>query len=103
MFQGLPVEIFHRDEGPAVLLVNLVDGADVWVIESRCRASLAAKALQRLMVFGDVVGEKFQRDKAAQLGVFSLVDHTHSTTAELLNDAVMRDGLADHVWTIMDE
>ena len=28
--------------------------------------------------------------------VFGLVDHAHPTAAELLDDAVVRDGLADH-------
>jgi hypothetical protein len=28
--------------------------------------------------------------------VFGLVHHTHTTAAELLDDAVMRDGLANH-------
>ncbi len=31
-----------------------------------------------------------------QLYVLSLVDHTHTTTTQFLDDAVMRDGLADH-------
>jgi hypothetical protein len=35
-----------------------------------------------------------------QTRVFSLVDHTHPATTELLNDAVVRDGLADHALTI---
>jgi len=28
--------------------------------------------------------------------VLGLIDHTHPTTPELLDDAVVRDGLADH-------
>ncbi|PYV74012.1 MAG: hypothetical protein DMG97_09805 [Acidobacteria bacterium] len=31
-----------------------------------------------------------------QADVLGLVNHTHPATAELLDDAVMRDGLADH-------
>ena len=34
--------------------------------------------------------------EAMQQRVFGLVDNTHPATAELLNDAVVRDGLADH-------
>src|SRR5713101_8449605 len=102
MFQGLPIEIFHYDEGPARLLVNLVDGADIGMIEGRSRAGFPAEAFQRLMVLGYVVRKEFQRDKAAQLGVLRLVDHTHTTAAELFNDAVVRDGLADHVWPVID-
>ena len=28
--------------------------------------------------------------------IFSLIDHTHAAATELLEDAVVRDGLADH-------
>jgi len=31
-----------------------------------------------------------------QLYVLSLVDHTHATAAQPLDDAVVRDGLSDH-------
>src|SRR5437773_12313700 len=34
--------------------------------------------------------------KAMQRSVLSLVHHTHPPTAQLLDDPVMRDGLADH-------
>ncbi len=37
------------------------------------------------------------RQIQAKLGVLSLVYDTHPTTTELLNDAVMRDGLAEHL------
>jgi hypothetical protein len=36
-----------------------------------------------------------QGDKAVQLNVLRLVDHTHTAAAELLDDAVVRDGLAN--------
>jgi hypothetical protein len=31
-----------------------------------------------------------------QAAVLSLVNHTHATTAQFLDNAVVRDGLADH-------
>ena len=36
-------------------------------------------------------------DEAAQFDVFSLVDHAHASAAKFLDNAVVRDGLADHV------
>jgi hypothetical protein len=33
---------------------------------------------------------------AVQLEVFGFVDHTHPSIAELRDDAIVRDGLADH-------
>jgi len=32
----------------------------------------------------------------AQIDVFSLVNHPHPATAELAQNAIMRDGLTDH-------
>jgi hypothetical protein len=40
--------------------------------------------------------QKLQRYKSTKFGVLGLVDHTHSTRAELLDNAVMRNDLPDH-------
>jgi len=41
-------------------------------------------------------GQEFQGDTATQLRILGLIHHTHAATAQLLDDAVVRDGLADH-------
>jgi hypothetical protein len=51
---------------------------------------------QRLRVLRHIVGQEFESDKATKVGVLGLIDHAHPTAAELLHDAVVRDGLADH-------
>jgi hypothetical protein len=38
------VEILHHDERFAFLLINLMDGADVWVIERGCGFGFQLKA-----------------------------------------------------------
>jgi hypothetical protein len=43
-----------------------------------------------------VFGQNFQRHEAAKLFVLRLVNDTHSTAAEFLDDAVTRNGLANH-------
>ena len=43
-----------------------------------------------------VVRQKLQGDKAMQGYIFGLIDNTHSATTQLLDDAVVRDCLADH-------
>jgi hypothetical protein len=45
----------------------------------------------------NVFWEKFESDEAAKLGILGRVDHTHPTATELLNDAVVRDGLPNHL------
>jgi hypothetical protein len=44
-----------------------------------------------------IVRKELQGDKAVQLHILGPVDHTHTTAAEPLNDAVVRDGLADQI------
>lgn len=34
--------------------------------------------------------------RTAEFGVLRFVDHTHPATAELLDDAIVRNGLANH-------
>ena len=75
---------------------DFVDGADVGMIQSGRRSRLAPEAFQRLRIFGQLVGQELQGDEAAELSVLGLVDHTHPAAAELLDDAVVRNGLADH-------
>ena len=97
MLQGHAVEKFHGDEGLALLIVDLVNGADVGMVESRGRLGFALEAAQGLRIFGDIVGQELEGDEAAEFEVFGLVDDTHAATAEFFDDAVMRDGLADQV------
>ena len=40
--------------------------------------------------------KKFRRNVAVKLEVFRLVHHTHPAAAQLLDDAIVRNGLADH-------
>src|SRR5437899_2563160 len=67
------------------------------MIQSRGSSCLSPKALERLRVSGYIFREKLESDKATEFDVFGLVDDSHTAAAQLLDDAVMRDGLADHV------
>jgi hypothetical protein len=89
------IEKFHGDEGAAVVFADVVDGADVWVIEGGGRAGFAFEAFERLWIVSEIVGKKFESDEAAEASVFGFVDDAHSSTAEFFDDAVMRDGLAN--------
>ena len=44
---------------------------------------------------GNFLRQELQGNKAVQPGVLGLVDHTHTAAAEFLDDAVVRNGLAD--------
>ncbi len=90
------VQEFHGDEGMAFVFADVVDSADVGMIQSRGRLRFALETGEGLRVAGNVIGQEFQSDETVQAGVFGLVDHTHAAAAELFDNAVVRDGLADH-------
>ena len=56
---------------------------------------LALEAAERLGIASDFVGEEFQSDEAVQPRVLGLVTGPAAAT-ELLDDAVVGNGLADH-------
>ena len=99
MFQRRAVQVLHDDERLAVLLADVVNGADIRMIERRRSPRLAAESLQRLPVLGHFLRQEFQRDEAVKPSVFRLVNHTHAAAAKLFDDAVMRDNLAHHTLT----
>ncbi len=91
-------EALHGDEGFAVFLTDVVDGANVGVIEGGCGSCFTLKTGECLRIFCDGVGKKFERDETAQARVFAFVDDTHAATTEFLDDAVMGNSLAGLDW-----
>src|ERR1700674_3215366 len=49
-----------------------------------------------LPVTGNVLGQELDGDKAMQPSVLSFVNNTHPAATEFLDNAVVRDGSADH-------
>ncbi len=43
-----------------------------------------------------MVRKKLKRDKATEGSILGLIDHTHATAAKNFEDAIMRDGFANH-------
>ena len=68
------------------------------MVQRRGSLGFTLKAGECLRVFGYVVGQELECHKAAEFDILSLVHHAHTSAAQLLDDAVVRDGLADH-WT----
>ena len=100
VFQRRAVEELHHDEGPAVFLANVVDGADVGMIERRGRPGLTPETLKSQRIVGQIIGQELQRHKAAQARVFGLIDDAHTAAAEPFQDAVVRDRSVDHLGAV---
>src|ERR1700733_13168556 len=96
MLQGDPVEKLHDDEWLTILLPDFMNRADIGGVQGRSGLGLASEAFQRLRVLGDIIGQELKGNEATERRVLSLVDHAHPTTAQFLDDAVVRDGLANH-------
>ena len=90
------VEKLHRDEAPALRLTHFVDHANVGMIERGSRPRFPAEPFQHRRVLRDQLRQKLERDHPPQLGVFGLVNHTHPAAAQLFDDPVMRESMADH-------
>jgi hypothetical protein len=95
VLESLALEKFHGDEGTAFEFSDIVDGANIGVIESGGGAGFATESLDGLGIVRDVVGKEFQSDAAAEADVLGFVNHAHATATEFFEDTVVRDGAAE--------
>ncbi len=95
VLEGLALQKLHRDEIAAVVLGNVVNRADARMIQRGSGAGFAPETLEGVGIALQFRREEFQGHAAAQIQILSDVDHTHSATTEPVDDAVVRDGLAD--------
>src|SRR5215475_4819780 len=96
MFESDAVEKFHCDERMSILLADIVDHADIRVIQSRCSLSLPLETGQCLEVATDLVRQEFEGNKTVQPCVLSFINDTHATAAQFFDNPIVRYGLADH-------
>ena len=96
VFQRCAIQKFHRDELLSVMLADLVNRADIGMVQRRSRLCLSLEAHQRQGISGYVIRQKLQRDKSVQGYILGLINDTHAAATEFLDDAVMRDDLIDH-------
>src|SRR5208282_2168730 len=87
--ERLPLQQFHCDEGSPICLVNLVDRANVRVIQRGRSLGFPLEAAESLCIVGEVIGKELQCDVATEFQVFRFVHHTHAPTADPAEDAVM--------------
>src|ERR1700678_896100 len=93
--QGHPVQKLHGDERFAVLLTNVVHRTNIRMVQRRCGFGFELKAGERLWIMSNLFGQELERAEAMQPRVLSLINHAHPAAAKFLDDAVMRNGLAN--------
>ena len=73
-----------------------MDDADVVVLEGGGGLGLVDESLLGFGVAGEIGREELQCDGAVELEVLGFVDDTHASAAEVLEDLVVGNDLADH-------
>jgi hypothetical protein len=87
--ERLPFQQFHGDEGSPIGLVDLVNGADVCMVQGGRSLGLPLETAEGLCILGEFVGKQLQGDVATELEVFRLVHNTNAPAPNLAQDAVM--------------
>ncbi len=90
LVQPAALEQFHRDEPPPFPFPDVVDRADVRVVQRRGRARLAQVPIDRAGVPGAGLEHELQRDVTVEARVLGLPDDTHPTLANLFDQAVVQ-------------
>src|SRR4029453_8744068 len=87
--QRLSVNKLSRNEMACVDLINLMDRNDVWMIEGGRSLGFLYKAAHAFRMRRDFSRKKFQGHFAIKFDVFRKIDFTHTTCADLSENAVM--------------
>ena len=66
LVEGRAVEALHDDEVAAVVLADVVNRADVWMVQPRGRPGLADEPLDSQRIARQIVGQELERDGASQ-------------------------------------
>ncbi len=94
LLQRAALEQFHHHERVPVLLADVVDRADVRVVQRGRRARLALEAFLGVRVTEELLGQHLDRNLPAQPRVLGQVNLAHPALTDLLRDAVVQQCLA---------
>src|SRR5262249_11128972 len=86
----------HYQEGLFSFQVNVVKGANIWMVQRGDGASFAAESLQGDVVARHVFGQEFYGDHSTKTRILGLIHYAHSAFAERGQNSVVGDRLADH-------
>ena len=89
--ERLALEQLHGDERLAVLFADLVNRADVRMIERRRRPRLEPEALGRLRAALQIAWQELQRDVPAKRQILGLIDDAHAARTDAAQDPIVGD------------
>jgi hypothetical protein len=76
-------DILHRDVVQALLLTDIVDGNDGWVVEVRCGRGFALKTLDELLIQTELRSQYLERYLALEERIYGSVNTSHTAAAQL--------------------
>jgi hypothetical protein len=82
LLKSLALEQLHRDEVPAFMFPDVINRADVGVIQRRRCARLAQESLHCSRIAADIFRQELQRHSPAKATVFRSVHNGHPTGAD---------------------
>ncbi len=88
LLQRFAVQQLHDNERPTIRVTDVVDRADVGMLQSGHRSRFALRSLSRLRGISQMRGDNLDRDVASQARIAGLVNLTHGTGAERRDDLV---------------
>ena len=96
MLQRHAIQKLHGNKRLPIFFANVMNRADIRMVQRRCRLRLPLKPAERLRVPRHIIRKEFQSNKASQPRVLGLEYHAHAATTYLLHNPVVRNGLPNH-------
>ena len=97
-------QVLHHEVRPALMFADVVQGADIWVIECRDCVRLASQPLDGVGLQRLLLPDKLEGDHSVEPYIRGAVYRAHAAAPNLIFDAVVAYGDALHgnqsaVWT----
>ncbi len=96
LVERLARHVLHRDEVDAGIRRDVVDGDDVRVVQGRGGPGFLRESLPAYRVVQLFGREDLHGDEPIEMEVLRLVDNPHAAFAELLEDSVVSEDVANH-------
>jgi hypothetical protein len=96
--QRLALDVLHHQEIDPLVMSDVVQRADVRVVQRRHGARLAFEALACVDIARDVGGQHLDRDGAIETGVARFVHVAHAAGADVRDECVRSDMAASEVF-----
>jgi hypothetical protein len=84
LLEGTALQQLHDHERLALILIDVMNRANMGVIERGGGSRFALESFQGLVIVTYSFGDEFQRYEPAKLDVFGLVHHPHPAAAQFL-------------------